>query len=423
MVCPLLDAHGRYVSFNGNKKRRGCGYLLLSEHGWLAKAGRSSSELRLFLQDLEQLARQLELIVVGLRASGGQARWLNLNEMQAFANSRAEDALRRVHVRVYADENCVARWDEFFGWPPPDVLIDQGNLDARSELQSLMRRHAVSRKVMAAAMGKDPSAISKILNGKRLCTPEFLELARRCLSQIVPGVPAGPPSPGAPPAASNEPANALAAAIEYCRRGWSVDSTTSIDKTALRTLERVQRPSSDRARAGELVAALSGRRNRRHLRFAQRHPGGRHRRCGARQALIASFGSEPVTPKALSGSGDPNRFHLFFQHPDFQTRQATPWHPKLEFRGHAGLAVLPPSLHRSGNRYRWVAGQSINDLPLLPLPPEMASAIRPSDRGALRGLRDDGQQLPDHQPVDGRVPVRALCRGAWLERPPLPSQL
>jgi hypothetical protein len=381
IVCPLLDAHGLYVSFNGNKKRRGCGYLLLSERGWLSKAGRSSSDLRLFLQDLGQLSRQIGLIVVGLRSSGGQVRWLNLDEMRALANSRAEDTLRRVHVRIYADENCVARWDELFGWPPPDLLVDQANLDARSELQSLLRRHALSRKELAAATGKDASAISKMLNGKRPCTPEFLQIARGCLDQIVHGVPAGPPSPGPSPAALTEPGNSLVAALEYCRRGWSViPQRPSTKRPYVRWTEFKDRRPTEQDLAnwwqlfpdagiaaicgslsGILVVDIDG--------------------AEARQVLIAHLGSEPVTPKALSGSGDPNRFHLFFRHPDFQTRaKATPWHPKLEFRGHAGLAVLPPSLHRSGNRYRWVPGQSINDLPLLPLPPEMASAIRPSER-------------------------------------------
>ena len=50
--CPLLDANARLVSFNGNRKRRHCGYKL-SEHGWLQKVGRPLSEVEPFLQDLE----------------------------------------------------------------------------------------------------------------------------------------------------------------------------------------------------------------------------------------------------------------------------------------------------------------------------------------------------------------------------------
>jgi hypothetical protein len=103
----------------------------------------------------------------------------------------------------------------------------------------------------------------------------------------------------------------------------------------------------------------------------------------AGDVLIRRLGSEPHAPKSLSGSGDPNRFHLFFQHPDFPTRaKATPWHAKLEFRGNAGLAVLPPSLHKSGNVYRWAPGRSISDVAIPVLPPEIAAALRPAPRPA-----------------------------------------
>ena len=37
--CRLLEPQGQYVGFNGNRRRRGAGYLLLSENGWLARAG------------------------------------------------------------------------------------------------------------------------------------------------------------------------------------------------------------------------------------------------------------------------------------------------------------------------------------------------------------------------------------------------
>jgi hypothetical protein len=78
IVCPLLEANGRYMGFNGNKKRRGCGYLLLSARGWLSKAGRSVTELQPFLLDLSRLSAQLGLLVVGLLRGPGPAQWLKL---------------------------------------------------------------------------------------------------------------------------------------------------------------------------------------------------------------------------------------------------------------------------------------------------------------------------------------------------------
>jgi hypothetical protein len=84
-------------------------------------------------------------------------------------------------------------------------------------------------------------------------------------------------------------------------------------------------------------------------------------------------GVEPRAPKALSGSGKPCRYHLFFRDPELPTRaKQTPWHPQLEFRGRGGIVIIPPSLHKSGKRYAWAPGRSPNDLAL----PDVPSPIR-----------------------------------------------
>jgi hypothetical protein len=380
IVCPFLDANGRYVSFNGNKKRRGCGYLLLSQGGWTSKAGRSTANVELFLRDLAHLSRELGLIVVGLRSNGRQIQWFNLDQLQAVADSRAADTLQRVHVRVYADENCFSRWDEFFGWPPADSLVDEEDLNARAELQSLLRLHSVSRKTLAVAIGKDASTISKILNGQRRCTAQFRDEARRAILDVTPPNPSsGLRSHSSSPAACPEPHVAYAAASDYRRRGWSVIP---------------QRPSTKRPYVRWKAFQSRLPTWQEFADWWRRFPdAGIAVICGplsgilvvdvdgpeAAEALIRRLGSEPLTPKALSGSGDPNRYHLFFQHPDFQTRaKATPWHARLEFRGHAGLAVLPPSLHTSGNLYCWAPGRSLSEVSIPILPPEIANALRPA---------------------------------------------
>jgi hypothetical protein len=101
----------------------------------------------------------------------------------------------------------------------------------------------------------------------------------------------------------------------------------------------------------------------------------------AHAALLERLGTEPLAPKALSGSRAPHRYHLFFRCPALPTKaKATPWHPNLEFRGARGILVLPPSLHKSGHRYEWAPGQSINDLalPLVPVP--VLEALTPAFR-------------------------------------------
>jgi hypothetical protein len=114
----------------------------------------------------------------------------------------------------------------------------------------------------------------------------------------------------------------------------------------------------------------------------------------AHAELIARLGGEPVAPKVLSGSGKPFRYHLFFRHPGVPTRaRITPWHPKLEFRGHKGIVVLPPSLHKSGVRYRWAPGRSLDDVALPDVPAAVLEAL--SERAA----RDAGQHQQAGRPV------------------------
>jgi putative DNA primase/helicase len=88
------------------------------------------------------------------------------------------------------------------------------------------------------------------------------------------------------------------------------------------------------------------------------------------------LGRVPRAPTAISGSHEPCRYHLFFQHPPLATKaKATPWHPKLEFRGNRGIVVIAPSLHKSGNRYEWADGQSLDDLPLPIVPKRVLAAL------------------------------------------------
>jgi len=114
----------------------------------------------------------------------------------------------------------------------------------------------------------------------------------------------------------------------------------------------------------------------------------------AHAALIARLGAEPVAPKVISGSGKPSRFHLFFRHPAVATRaKITPWHPKLEFRGNKGIVVLPPSRHKSGLRYQWAPGQSLDDVALPEVPAAVLAAL--SERAA----EDAGQHQQPAKPV------------------------
>jgi hypothetical protein len=105
----------------------------------------------------------------------------------------------------------------------------------------------------------------------------------------------------------------------------------------------------------------------------------------AREELVRRLGVIPTAPMVLTGSAERDRFHLLFRHPNLPTgAKATPWHPQLEFRGHGDLAILPPSTHKSGNRYWWADGRSLADVPTpeLPTPLLDALAMRARSRSA-----------------------------------------
>ncbi|MFO0806601.1 MAG: bifunctional DNA primase/polymerase [Gemmataceae bacterium] len=98
----------------------------------------------------------------------------------------------------------------------------------------------------------------------------------------------------------------------------------------------------------------------------------------AHEVLLERLGSEPMTPKVYSGSEDPYRYHLYFRYPDGVETKAkfTPWNQKLEFRGNRGITVLPPSIHKSGNRYTFATGRSFEDVPLCDVPAPILDALK-----------------------------------------------
>lgn len=101
----------------------------------------------------------------------------------------------------------------------------------------------------------------------------------------------------------------------------------------------------------------------------------------AYRALVGHLGDVPKTPKVLSGSGKPYRFHLFFADPKIETNaKFCPWCPTLEFRGKGGIVVLPPSVHRSGRRYRWADGAEIDEIELPEVPAPILRELRARNR-------------------------------------------
>ena len=101
----------------------------------------------------------------------------------------------------------------------------------------------------------------------------------------------------------------------------------------------------------------------------------------AHHAFRELLGGEPQTLMTLSGSRLPYKAHYLYLVPEFATKaRFTPLHPQLEFRGHGGYVVLPPSLHKSGNRYAWVDPR----VPIAPLPERLAAVWCRNPRATLQ---------------------------------------
>jgi hypothetical protein len=374
--CSHLPANSPVVDFNGNGRRAGHGYRLKTSGGWLAKAGYGTGQIDEFLGDLDVLAGRLGLIVVGI-GSGNQ--FYTLAQLRAMAGTTAGRMLLvTLHVRAYARFGFEKQWNAVFGWnelapePGSNSVISLGKLKAEIPTAGLSIRGAARR------AGMDPSFTAKVLAGKKPAPTGFADRIRAALVVEPTDATSRPPQarPACPALAAAQSAVEVADALY--RIGWNVFPQRPRTKHPyIRwSMYHHERPTWEFLRdkfhqfpdAGVVVAPgpVSDL-------FVIDVDGPE-----ARAELERRLGSIPQVPKVLSGSGMPDRFHLFFRYPPgIATKPViTPWHPKLEFRGFKGLVVLPPSTHKSGHSYRWAPGQSLSELPLTAPPDIVVAALR-----------------------------------------------
>jgi hypothetical protein len=178
--CELLGPNGDYVGFNGNKLLKGRGYLIRSQGGWMARAGYSTDQLSNFLADLGVLSERLALIPVGVEPQNPSC--LGLGQMTALAGStHGMTVLQRLHLRLYAPADYLARWNDVFHWKeegsPPSVADDPAR-----DVTSAVRKKVISQRQLAEGMGVDPSLLNKVLRGKRPWPAGWLERATAWLA-------------------------------------------------------------------------------------------------------------------------------------------------------------------------------------------------------------------------------------------------
>lgn len=81
--------------------------------------------------------------------------------------------------------------------------------------------------------------------------------------------------------------------------------------------------------------------------------------------LMEALGDLPPTITAHTGGGG---FHLLFRHPGKQIKNRTGIAPGVDIRGDGGYIVVAPSLHSSGQHYRWMDEHDPQTIALADLP-------------------------------------------------------
>lgn len=82
--------------------------------------------------------------------------------------------------------------------------------------------------------------------------------------------------------------------------------------------------------------------------------------------LVARFGELPATWGVTTGGGG---WHVWFAHPNVRVaNSAGSLGPGLDVRGAGGYVVAPPSIHLSGNAYRWSSRGHPSKVTLSPPP-------------------------------------------------------
>jgi hypothetical protein len=76
----------------------------------------------------------------------------------------------------------------------------------------------------------------------------------------------------------------------------------------------------------------------------------------------------PLRPTVEVVTGGGGR-HFYFASPGGEVRNRAGLAQGIDLRGDGGYIVAPPSIHPSGQPYRWIAGHAPHEFPLAPMPP------------------------------------------------------
>jgi putative DNA primase/helicase len=124
--------------------------------------------------------------------------------------------------------------------------------------------------------------------------------------------------------------------------------------------------------------------------------------------LQKELGPLPDTVTALTGGGGE---HLIFKHPSFSVRKDTSgkvFGPGIDILSDGCIMIAPPSVHASGNRYRWLKGKSYRSLYPAVLPEAWLDRLRGQASG--QGKADSAA------PTEGRRNNHLTSLAGTLQR-------
>lgn len=220
----------------------------------------------------------------------------------------------------------------------------------------------------------------------------------------------------------------LAAALDYAGRGWSVlplegkiprnrNGLTSAS-TNVGQLGDWWRRWPD-ANVGIRTGAESG------LVVLDVDP--RHGGLLSLEKLKRQHGSLAPVPQVLTGSGGQ---HLYFAHPGVEVRNsAGKVGDGLDIRGDGGYVVAPPSIHESGNPYKWLRVDGLEAAPSWLL--EASASTNGNTAANIPDVIPEGQRRAAMLTVAGKLKRAGLSGDEILPtlqkmnercRPPLDEQ-
>jgi hypothetical protein len=172
------------------------------------------------------------------------------------------------------------------------------------------------------------------------------------------------------------------AALAYLSRGWSVIPMRTRSKRPIVAWHGYQQQRPDvgdvkhwyarwpDANVGIVTGRLSG--------LVVVDVDSRHDGEETLDSLIRQHGPLPDTVEARSGGGGR---HLYFAHPGGHMPNRVEVFRGIDLRADGGVIVAPPSVHPSGERYRWARGRSPDALELAPMPRWLLDAVTPRRQG------------------------------------------